>query len=97
MRFEGFDTIHCFLQRLDGFHVEHRIVDAFCNSAKVVAFFVAVGGFARPDQGRQVSTSWAIKTDLSVGLPFFEVVLSDLESLEIIPLGVRVDNVLLSV
>jgi hypothetical protein len=34
------------------------------------------------------------KTDLGVGLPFLEVVVTDLESLQVIPLGVGINDVL---
>jgi hypothetical protein len=35
------------------------------------------------------------KTDLGVGLTFLEVVVADLESLQVVPLGVGIDDVLL--
>ena len=43
---KNFDPLHRFLQRLDCLHVEHRIVNALGDGAKVVAVFVTVRGFA---------------------------------------------------
>jgi hypothetical protein len=63
------DPLHCFLQRLHRLHVEHRVVDALGDGAKVVAFFVAVGGFADEARGDQLSFL-GDKTDLGVGLAF---------------------------
>jgi hypothetical protein len=89
---QSFDALHCFLQRLDCLHVEHRIVDALGDGAKVVAFFVAVGGFADKARGNEFNLL-GDKTDLGVGLTFFEVVLADFKSLQVIPLGVGIDDV----
>jgi hypothetical protein len=75
--FKGFDALHCFLQRLDCFHVEHRVVDALGDGAKVVAVFVAVGGFA-DEAGGDEFNFLGDKTDLGVGLTFFEVVVTEL-------------------
>ena len=78
--FKGFDPLHCFLQRLNCLHVEHRIVDALGDSAKVVAVFIAVGRFADEARGDELNLL-GYKTDLGMGLPFFEVVVTNLESL----------------
>jgi hypothetical protein len=86
------DPLHRFLQRLDRFHVEHRIVDALGDGAKVVAFFVTVRGFADKARGNEFNLL-GDKTDLGVGRTFFEVVLADLESLQVIPLGAGIDDV----
>jgi hypothetical protein len=86
------DPLHCFLQRLDCLHVEHRVVDALGDSAKVVAFGVAVRGFADKTRGDQFDFL-GNKTDLGVGLAFFEVVVANLKSLEIRPLGTSVNDV----
>jgi hypothetical protein len=91
--FKGFDLGDCFLQRLHRFHVKHRIVDALGDGAKVVAVFVAVGGFADEARGDEFSLL-GDKTDLGVGLTFFEVVVTDLKSLQVVPLGVGVNDVL---
>jgi hypothetical protein len=89
-----FNPLHCFLQRLDRLHVEHRIVHRLGDGAKVIAVFIAVRGFADEARGDEFNFL-GYKTDLSVGLPFFEVVVTDLESLQVIPLGAGVNNVLL--
>jgi hypothetical protein len=91
---KNFDALHRFLQRLDCLHVEHRIVDALGDGAKVVTVFVAVRGFADEARGDQFNFL-GDETDLGVGLTFFEVVLADLESLNVGPLGVGVNDVLL--
>jgi hypothetical protein len=57
-------------KRLHRLHVEHRIVDAFGDSAKVVAFFIAVGGFADKTRGDEFNFL-GYETDLGVGLTFF--------------------------
>jgi hypothetical protein len=92
--FKGFDLGDCFLQCLHRLHVEHRIVDALGNSAKVVTVCVAVGGFANEARGNEFNFL-GDKADLGVGLTFFEVVVTDLESLQVVPLGVGINNVLL--
>jgi hypothetical protein len=108
--FKGFDALHCFLKRLDCFHVEHRVVDALGDGAEItllrcclrVALIVenriaiciqqwhlnmlTIWRFAnetRRDKLRFLSN----QTDLSVRLAFLEVVLADLKSFNVGPLG----------
>jgi hypothetical protein len=57
---------HCFLQCLHRLHVEHRIIDALGDGAKVVAVFVAVRGFADEARGDEFSLL-GDKTNLGVG------------------------------
>jgi hypothetical protein len=89
-----FDPLHCFLQRLHCLHVKHRIVDALGDGAKVIAVFVAVGGFADEARGDKFNFL-GDETDLGVGLAFLEVVVTDLESFQVVPLGVGINDVLL--
>jgi hypothetical protein len=75
--FKSFDPLHCFLQRLDCLHVEHRVVDALGDGAKVVAFCIAVRGFGDKAGGNEFSFL-GDKTDLGMSLTLFEIVVTDL-------------------
>ena len=89
-----FDPLHCFLQCLDRFHVEHRIVHRFGDGAKVVAVFVTVGGFADKARGDQFNFL-GDQADLGVCLAFFEVVFADLQRLNVVLLRGGINNVFL--